>query len=187
MNKHVEITKEKKAQRKSIEIPHPLNFESSVEVLIYAVDSGISLVTRHSTGNVGTVQKLLKGNKVLAGYADNFGRTLLHKAVLSENLNMVRLLLENHVDINSQDKNGNKHNTQYLLSEGWTALHYAVDSQSNNSELLKLLLKQSNIRVDIPNSDNNLPIHYFSKRSYFDQGTLYSISYSNVQTFSRKC
>lgn len=61
----------------------------------------------HSKGNVGTVQKLLKGNKVLAGYADNFGRTLLHKAVLSENINMVRLLLENHVDINSQDKNGN--------------------------------------------------------------------------------
>jgi hypothetical protein len=58
-----------------------------------------------------------------------------------------------------------------LIQTGWTALHYAVDSQSNNSEILKLLLKQPNARVDIPNADNNLPIHYFSKRSFFDQGS----------------
>lgn len=87
-----------------------------------------------------------------------------------------------------------------VTSLGWTALHYAVDSQSNNSEILKLLLKQSNIRVDIPNSDNNLPIHYFSKRSYFDQGIYFFLhsflmyryfhannKQSNQQEFRSKC
>jgi ankyrin repeat protein len=61
-------------------------------------------------GNINEISKLVKRNKYLLGMCDSFGKTPLHRAVQTDNQNtlqIIKLLLDSHSDINAQDKTGN--------------------------------------------------------------------------------
>lgn len=81
---------------------------------------------------------------------DQDGQNALTCAVRNNHEEMVDLLLKSYkeakVDINSKDKNG------------YTVLHQAVQS---DDKVLKRVLDESDIDVDVENSDKNRPLHYF--------------------------
>lgn len=64
-------------------------------------------------------------------------------------------MLTKNYDVNIQD------------AFGWTALHTAVFYNTGTDaedEILNLLFKHPGIVVDIPNYDDNYPLHYFSQK-----------------------
>eukprot|EP01114_Cavostelium_apophysatum_P011413 TRINITY_DN2565_c0_g1_i1.p1 TRINITY_DN2565_c0_g1~~TRINITY_DN2565_c0_g1_i1.p1 ORF type:complete len:1758 (-),score=465.77 TRINITY_DN2565_c0_g1_i1:1914-7187(-) len=115
------------------------------------------------SGDTANITKLLKKNKSLINAADSHGKSPLHKAVIAGRVPIVKLLLDYHPDINMPDSNG------------WTALHYATVSPVNNTEMLRLLLKQPNIKVDAVNNDKTLPLHYYVRSKFLDQEVLLNL------------
>ena len=77
-------------------------------------------------GDLNKVRELLQKG-VKPDERDSFGGTALHAAMFQKNMEIVKLLLQYHFDINAQG-----------TQNGYTPLHDAV--WTNNMEALKLLL-----------------------------------------------
>lgn len=83
----------------------------------------------------------------------------LHAAVKANAPDIVRITLNAHlkwsIDVNVQD------------SFGWTALHnccFGSRGTDEEEEILTLLLDAPGIRVDVSNTDDNTPLHYFCQK-----------------------
>jgi ankyrin repeat protein len=77
-------------------------------------------------GDINKVRELLQKG-VKPDERDSFGGTALHAAMFQKNMEIVKLLLQHHFDINAQG-----------TQNGYTPLHDAV--WANNMEAIKLLL-----------------------------------------------
>ena len=77
-------------------------------------------------GDIKKVRELLQKG-VKPEEIDSFGGTALHAAMFQKNMEIVKLLLQNHFDINAQG-----------TQNGYTPLHDAV--WANNLDAIKLLL-----------------------------------------------
>jgi ankyrin repeat protein len=90
-------------------------------------------------------KKLLLDLKINVTVLDVDNKTVLHHAVLGNNIEGVRLLLEDKdIDINAVDKAGRN------------ILHYAV--LNNNIEMVRLLLKNKDINVDAVDNNGQTPL-----------------------------
>jgi len=74
---------------------------------------------------------------------DEYGRTKLHHAANYGTTHLVAFLLEEGVDVNSQD------------NDGWTALHFAA--QNSHFELIDLLL-ENNANPNLCDKQGNTPL-----------------------------
>jgi len=98
------------AGKSALEISAELSDEASVRLLAQA---GASLFINDGT-ETGILRLLFKDKKLLSAsltkknidLKDSAGRTLLHRAVSSENLDVAKLLVENGAQVNEQDQNG---------------------------------------------------------------------------------
>jgi len=79
-------------------------------------------------GDINKVRELLQKG-VKPDERDSFGGTALHAAMFQKNMEIVKLLLQYHFDINAQG-----------TQNGYTPLHDAV--WANNTEAIKLLLDE---------------------------------------------
>jgi ankyrin repeat protein len=79
-------------------------------------------------GDINKVRELLQKG-VKPDERDSFGGTALHAAMFQKNMEIVKLLLQHHFDINAQG-----------TQNGYTPLHDAV--WANNMEAIKLLLDE---------------------------------------------
>lgn len=115
--------------------------------------------------NLPKVQELLddideKTKPILTIASTNASEQIpLHAAVKVNNPNLVRIVLNAHtkwsIDVNLQD------------SFGWTALHaccYCSRGTDAEEDILRQLLEYSGIRVDVANTDDTTPLHYFCQR-----------------------
>lgn len=71
--------------------------------------------------------------------------TPLHRATLSGNVDIIKILLENFAEVNSQD------------SDGKSALHMAAFS--GNATVVKLLCSRQNIIIDLIDEEGNTALH----------------------------
>lgn len=114
--------------------------------LLYACDSdGYTALHRSASGNhLKICEYLLElGANIHALTEDKW--TALHCAAFWNNYEIVSLLLQNGTDINAQTNGGQ------------TALHLAA-SQTNNREVIQLLLMHPFINVNILNKLNETPM-----------------------------
>ena len=86
------------------------------------------------TGKAEELAKLVRKWKTVIACVDDLSRTALHVACNIASLPVVRVLLETKIDVNAQDKSG------------WSALHYSCRCTSDSSDIIKLLLKRSDIK-----------------------------------------
>lgn len=71
---------------------------------------------------------------------------LLHKAIVTEEIEVISQLISQGADVNAQDSAGN------------TPLHSTV--RSENLDILRLLLKVEDIKINTPDADDgNTPLH----------------------------
>jgi uncharacterized protein len=93
-------------------------------------------------GDMAKVRELLKKG-VNPDERDSFGGTALHAAMFQKNMEIVRLLLENHFDVNAVG-----------TQNGYTPLHDAV--WAGNLEAVKILLDKG-ARTNIKGKDGLTP------------------------------
>ncbi|QED23929.1 ankyrin repeat domain-containing protein [Candidatus Deianiraea vastatrix] len=89
------------------------------------------------TGDIQRVEAILKKNKKQINVKENHGNSLLHIAVLNQDLSMIKILLKYGANINAQDKGGA------------TALHIAA--RGNLNTVVEALLEAN---ADINIQDN---------------------------------
>ena len=83
--------------------------------------------------------------EILNNKKDDYGNTIFHIACKKGNLEMIKLLIEKGIDLNTQNDSGN------------TSLHYACNK--GNLEIVKLLIKKK-VNIHIPNNNGNTAIYY---------------------------
>lgn len=113
-------------------------------------------------------------------HKNNDGFNSLHLAVYSRSLDICRLIINSNIDINSRSNSGetalhiacnlnlfdiskfliDNHADINLLDfdNEYSPLHYAITS--NNFDIFSLLLKQSNINLNLQDFFGNSPLHY---------------------------
>jgi len=112
----------------------------------------------------------------LVNYSDRAsGKSPLHVAVSNRRLNLVKTLLKNGANINSQDKGGN------------TPLHFALRDGTDNLEMIRILLASKvEANLNIVNDFNENAFHLLCKlgdKYYkFVQKCLERVNDLNVQT-----
>ncbi|MCL2831928.1 MAG: ankyrin repeat domain-containing protein [Treponema sp.] len=84
-------------------------------------------------GDVDLLQKILATNPD-RDVRDSLGGTALHVAVLQNNLDIIKILIENGFDVNATVPV-----TGYQMVRGYTPLHYCV--WTNNVDAARLLLQ----------------------------------------------
>ena len=92
------------------------------------------------------INYILKRKINIDNQDDLNGLTALHQIIIKNNLDIVRLLINNGANINIQDFYGN------------TCLHYAISEK--NIEIIKLILKYNTI-YNITNIDGNTALHMY--------------------------
>ncbi|XP_069779124.1 protein phosphatase 1 regulatory subunit 27 [Narcine bancroftii] len=95
-------------------------------------------------GDLEQVGRFIRASKVKLDTIYPSGMAALHEAVLTGNLDCVKLLLKHGADIEQRDENG------------WTALHVACSD--GHMEVAKYLLSEG-AQVDALNDDGELPVH----------------------------
>ncbi|PTB49654.1 hypothetical protein M431DRAFT_97129, partial [Trichoderma harzianum CBS 226.95] len=85
----------------------------------------IPLITASSRGDIDTVNNLLLAGTEVDGKDIVFGRTALSWASAGGHKDIVQLLLDTGVDVNSED------------IDGWTSLHWA--SERGHEDVVRLL------------------------------------------------
>ncbi|XP_067860584.1 protein phosphatase 1 regulatory subunit 27-like [Heptranchias perlo] len=93
-------------------------------------------------GDLEQVGRFIRARKVKLDTLYLSGMAALHEAVLSGNLECVKLLMKYGADIHQRDENG------------WTALHMACSD--GHTEIAKYLLSQG-ARVDTVNDEGEVP------------------------------
>ena len=107
-------------------------------------------------GNIKLVKELINNKQIDINARDRHGRTALILASFMGFAPIVKFLLDNGADVNlKEDTNGD------------TALHIIVNSKPNTS-ILKLLLDNPNIDVDIKNIHGNTALMYAEKNNSQD-------------------
>ncbi|XP_038634187.1 protein phosphatase 1 regulatory subunit 27-like [Scyliorhinus canicula] len=94
-------------------------------------------------GDLEQVGRFIRARKVKLDTVYLSGMAALHEAVLSGNLECVKLLIKYGADIHQKDENG------------WTALH--ISCSDGYIEIAKYLLSQG-ARVDIVNDNGEIPM-----------------------------
>jgi ankyrin repeat protein len=99
------------------------------------------------------LQELLAAGGIF--WKDDCGRTLLHYAALHNNVEVVRLLIENGADINARDK--------------WkdTPLHYALPLFEGGLEAARLLI-EAGADVSAQGRYGDTPLHHVVLEGYID-------------------
>ena len=95
---------------------------------------------------------------------DIYGNTPLHRAILWNCIETIKVLLQNDIDYNVPDKKNN------------TALHTACDYLRKN--IIIVLLQQKNILINAQNNDDETPLHMLLEKTnlnYFDHFLLQDI------------
>jgi len=106
----------------------------------------LSLALRHHHSEI--VQLLLNRQDININIRDNEGKTALHCAVLANDVQALRKLLERQeVIVNAK--------TRQLE----TALHLACSGSSRSLDMMKALLQQENIDVNIQDAEGRTPLH----------------------------
>jgi ankyrin repeat protein len=105
---------------------HAQGDESNTETLPAEAYPPHAIINAAYKGDVETVKKILAARPD-PDVRDAFGGTALHNAILQDNLEVIKLLLDYGFDINAT-----------VPSNGYTPLHYCV--WANNVPALKLLL-----------------------------------------------
>ena len=90
---------------------------------------------------------------------DNTGKTPLHIACKSKNVDVIRFLLKNGADVNAKDNTG-KTPLFYKDNDGEPPLFYVQDK-----EIAKLLI-ENGADVNIKDNDGNAPLHFLIKDEY---------------------
>ena len=90
---------------------------------------------------------------------DNTGKTPLHIACKSKNVDVIRFLLKNGADVNAKDNTG-KTPLFYKDNDGEPPLFYVQDK-----EIAKLLI-ENGADVNIKDNDGNAPLHFLIKYKY---------------------
>ena len=85
-------------------------------------------------------------------FTDTFGNTLLHTACEKNNTNFVPVLIRYGIDINATNQNKD------------TALHIAI--KKRRIEIIKILLKEKGIRLDLENKIYETPLYISIKLKY---------------------
>jgi E3 ubiquitin-protein ligase mind-bomb len=98
--------------------------------------------------NRTAVEELLKCKDVDVNLKNNDDRTALHSACAWKNIpiDLFRVIIGKLADINAQEE------------DGWTALHDAIDNQSEIA--VKELLKRDDVDVNLKDNNNVTALHY---------------------------
>mmetsp|Transcript_42425 Transcript_42425/g.102663 ORF Transcript_42425/g.102663 Transcript_42425/m.102663 type:complete len:1772 (+) Transcript_42425:209-5524(+) len=110
-------------------------------------------------GDIRTIEQMLMNASephVLINEADGMGHSALHAAVIAENIDAAKMLVEHGAFVNMQD------------NLGQTALHLAF-----GAPMTSLLLDFGNANPNIPNIDGLCPLHMSVQR--FDVGSVRSL------------
>ncbi len=103
----------------------------------------------------GNVDELIialnQGDNSTNWYRDGFGWTALHEAARNNHMNIVEILLDRGIDINSKICNGN------------TALHIAANSCNMN--IVEILLDRG-IDINSKDNDGNTALHWAARWGY---------------------
>ncbi|WWC97125.1 hypothetical protein V866_004003 [Kwoniella sp. B9012] len=108
-------------------------------------------------GQPGLIRSLLSEDPKLVNSKDEDGRTPLHWASTTGNLNVLQLILSYHPDLESRD------------SMGWTAL--IIASASNQVEVVRELL-EAGAQVDAMNEKGQTALHYAASKGNVSIGRL---------------
>lgn len=96
-------------------------------------------------GDFVTFCEIIKGNVSLINLQNSEGDTPLHLAIIKNNMDMIKVLLENDsINVNLKNHQGN------------TPLHLAV--MKDNASIIDELLKKDNIDVNLKNNSDNTPL-----------------------------
>ena len=96
-------------------------------------------------GDFVTFCEIIKGNVLLINLQNSEGDTPLHLAIIKNNMDMIKVLLENDsINVNLKNHQGN------------TPLHLAV--MKDNASIIDELLKKDNIDVNLKNNSDNTPL-----------------------------
>ena len=124
---------------------------SLVSAMLHMIGTGD--LTREATDmNYYSAEELAK-MKSLANLQDRHGRTALYRAVMHCHEEVVQWLLRMRSDCNVADCNVADH-------RNYTPLHVAM--QQNPRERLVRLLLEGSARIDLPNEDGRLPLHFLA-------------------------
>jgi len=110
-------------------------------------------------GDVGLVNQVLASNPD-RDVRDSLGGTALHVAVLQNNLEVIKLLLDNGFDVNATVPQDG-----YPLLRGYTPLHYCV--WTSNLDAARLLL-QYRANKNIKATDGLTPVEKATKEAKRD-------------------
>jgi ankyrin repeat domain-containing protein 49 len=134
-------------------------------------DPGKQLLLNAENDNLDSLEKLLDAHPKLISYKDNDGYTALHRAAYSNNINIVKSLVERGADLEARTEMGwtplhsaaywnnveavncllnNGSNINAITNSGQTALHLAA-SQRDCKESIMLLLMNPFIDFSIRN------------------------------------
>ncbi|OCF59723.1 26S proteasome non-ATPase regulatory subunit 10 [Kwoniella mangroviensis CBS 10435] len=108
-------------------------------------------------GQPGLIRSLLSEDPKLVNSKDEDGRTPLHWASTTGNLNVLQLILSYHPELESRD------------SMGWTAL--IIASASNQVEVVRELL-EAGAQVDAINEKGQTALHYAASKGNVSIGRL---------------
>lgn len=100
--------------------------------------------------------KKIVNKQNVSNFINEFNENLLQEAISSNQLDIVRYLLDCKIDINHSDK------------EGKTSLHYST--AYNNYEVTKLLLNDTSIEIDKKDIHGNNPmwVATFNAKGFYD-------------------
>jgi len=110
-----------------------------------------------SDGSEGKVKAILASRPEFISRKDETGLTLLHRAVISNQSNVTRLLIEKGMDLNAQD------------SAGMTPLHFAA--KKGNLEAMRVLLDY-HAYVNVTDSSGMTPLAYAQQGGFSDVAAL---------------
>jgi len=161
INKLMDSIKEKRrstASRKSSAQSSQLGSEDQASKRIQKMkELNAKFFNAVQTGNLEKVKSLLSQGVVLKDNLESHLQTPLHIAAFEGHINLVAYFLS------IQDPEIGIPDINFRDNSGWTAMHCAASP--GHLEVCELLLKH-NANPNIGNMDNNIPLHYLSRRPF---------------------
>lgn len=116
-----------------------------------------------------TLKNTLKYIKINS--KDIYNNSLLHYAVINNNLEITRFLILNQIDINATNKDNN------------TALHLCI--LNNSIAIFKTLIK-ANVKIDVLNNDNESPLMLAIKYNREEMIDILMSLHANIDYVNKK-